>query len=281
MRRPCPRPPAAASLPRVLLALALPAFASLARPALPAGAAAVRIAASEAASLLGVAVGTTGGALKTALRRKIKENHPDVVKDDGTRLQKVREAYAVLDADNVPSNWNLEDFEPHSRSRAPRRASSPATGNVGSWSSPSAQRKAAEMEEERWRKSAASAAPSSEEDRARRRANAAELERQGWVKNLMNEQIDNQVFQSSRPGQKAPTLTMDWYRAMTNIRVRAEPNVQSPALGTVIREGETVQVNAELVESGQKFLKLKNQDGWVFQRGVSGEWKGKQILVRF
>ncbi|CAK0795266.1 unnamed protein product [Prorocentrum cordatum] len=135
MRRPCPRPPAAASLPRVLLALALPAFASLARPALPAGAAA-RIAASEAASLLGVAVGTTGGALKTRSDGRSKRTTHNVVKDDGTRLQKVREAYAVLDADNVPSNWNLEDFEPHSRSRAPRRASSPATGNVGSWSTP-------------------------------------------------------------------------------------------------------------------------------------------------
>jgi len=68
---------------------------------------------------------------------------------------------------------------------------------------------------------------------------------------------------------------------MTNIRVRAEPDLQSPALGTVIRQGDTIQVNAELVESGQKFLKLKNQKGWVFQRGVSGEWEGRQILVRF
>jgi curved DNA-binding protein CbpA len=239
----------------------------------------MRIAANEAAKLLGVAVGTTGKELKTALRRKIRENHPDVVKDDGTRLQKVREAYAILDADNVPSNWNLEDFEPHNQARASRQARQARPPNVGSWASPSAQRKAAEMEEERRRKN--EAARTSAADRGRRQANMNELKRQGFFQNLMNEQMDNQVFQSSRPGQKAPTATMDWYRAMTNIRVRAEPDIQSPALGTVIRQGETIKVNAELVENGQKFLKLKDQDGWVFQRGISGEWEGRQILVRF
>lgn len=264
----------------MLVAPVLLACTGWACSALPAGTAAMRIAANEAAKILGVAVGTTGKELKTALRRKIKENHPDVVKDDGTRLNKVRGAYAVLDADNVPSNWNLEDFEPH-RAAQPRASRASRPPNVGSWSSPSAQRKAAEMDEERRRKAEARASWSSEHARGRARAASEELESQGWVQNIMNDQIRNQVFQSARPGQRAPTATMDWYRAMCNVRVRAEPDVQSPALGTVIRQGDTIQVNAELVESGQKFLKLKNQDGWVFQRGISGEWDGKQIFVRY
>merc|ERR1712232_1292182 len=107
-------------------------------------------------------------------------------KDDGTRLRKVREAYAVLDPDSVPDNWNLGfDFEPHKQARAYRRATSPSYGSVGSWSSPSAQRKAAEMQRERERRNAAA---------------RSELKKRGWVQSLMDEQMDNQVFQSA-PGQ--------------------------------------------------------------------------------
>jgi len=230
----------------------------------------MRIAANEAAKILGVAVGTKGKELKSALRRAIKENHPDVVKDDGSRLQRVREAFAALDPDKVPDNWNLE---PHAQGAAYRRATSPGSatgyGNVGSWSSPSAQRKAAQMERERQERNA--------------RVRGGDLRARGFVENLMSEQMDNQVFQSA-PGQHqwrgtVPTATMDWYKAVTNIRVREQPSVESPAIG-VIRQGETIQVNAELAVTGQKFLKLKNKPGWVFQRGISGEWEGKQILVK-
>lgn len=228
----------------------------------------MRIATEEAAKLLGVDVGTAGKDLKKALRRKIKENHPDVVKDDGTRLQKVREAYAVLDPDSVPDNWNVFDFEPHAQANKYRQASrsaNPTYGQVGSWSSPAAQRKRAREERERHDRNEA-------------------LKKRGFVQNLMGQQMDSQVFMDA-PGQHqwrgtVPTATLDWYKAVTNIRVRAQPDIDSPALGTVIRQGETIQVNAELVTTGQKFLKLKNQPGWVFQKGIAGEWAGRQILVR-
>jgi curved DNA-binding protein CbpA len=236
---------------------------------IPHGSAAMRIAVNEAAKILGVAVGTRGKDLKKALRKKIKENHPDVVKDDGYRLQQVREAYAVLEPEEVPDNWNMPNvpFEPHMQYK---RASSPAAGGVGSWSSPSAQRKAAEMQREREERNAA--------------ARAQNIEKRGWMNNLMDEQMDNQVFMDS-PGQHqwrgtVPTATMDWYKALTNIRVRAQPNVQSPALGTVIRQGETIKVNAELVIDQQKYLKLKDQEGWVFLRGIAGDWADRPILAK-
>jgi len=76
------------------------------------------------------------------------------------------------------------------------------------------------------------------------------------------------------------TTVNDWYIAMTNIRVRRDASVSSAPLGTVIREGQVFQVNEELAESGQKYLKLAKESGWVFTKGIAGEWAGKMIVKR-
>ncbi|CAK9058616.1 unnamed protein product [Durusdinium trenchii] len=77
-----------------------------------------------------------------------------------------------------------------------------------------------------------------------------------------------------------PTATRAWFYALTNIRIREKADVSSRALGTVIRQGETFEVDAELVVTGQKYLKLAKQPGWVFTRGLSGDWKGREIAKR-
>ena len=49
-----------------------------------------------------------------------------------------------------------------------------------------------------------------------------------------------------------PTATRAWFYALTNIRVRETADVASKALGTVIRKGETFEVDAELVVMGRQ-----------------------------
>merc|ERR1719362_1659346 len=78
-----------------------------------------------------------------------------------------------------------------------------------------------------------------------------------------------------------PTATMDWYEALTNIRVRAGPDIGSaPLPGQAVRKGETVKVDAFIVIEGQKYLKLKGRPGWIFEKCISGEWDGRQIVRR-
>mmetsp|Transcript_19134 Transcript_19134/g.45328 ORF Transcript_19134/g.45328 Transcript_19134/m.45328 type:complete len:164 (+) Transcript_19134:52-543(+) len=81
-------------------------------------------------------------------------------------------------------------------------------------------------------------------------------------------------------GQPMPTATRAWFYALTNIRIREKADVSSRALGTVIRKGEVFEIDAELAVQGQKYLKLAKQAGWVFTRGLSGEWKGREIAKR-
>lgn len=33
------------------------------------------------------------------------------------------------------------------------------------------------------------------------------------------------------------------------------------------------------LQDGQTYLKLADQDGWVFGKGIAGEWRGKDIVV--
>mmetsp|Transcript_74468 Transcript_74468/g.230102 ORF Transcript_74468/g.230102 Transcript_74468/m.230102 type:complete len:344 (-) Transcript_74468:49-1080(-) len=65
----------------------------------------------EAWRTLGVRPDSTKGEIKRAFRQKIKEVHPDVTGDDGTMLQRVRDAFAVLDSLRNPTAWDAHGVE--------------------------------------------------------------------------------------------------------------------------------------------------------------------------
>jgi len=82
------------------------------------------------------------------------------------------------------------------------------------------------------------------------------------------------------------------YKALTKIRIRIAPEVSSPTLAesasqalkngeivSAIEEGEVFEVAEERTSAGQTYLKLAAQDGWVFTRGVAGQWAGKDIIT--
>lgn len=82
------------------------------------------------------------------------------------------------------------------------------------------------------------------------------------------------------------------YRAVTNIKVRLAPDINAPSLAgaesaklksgewvSVIKEGEVFQASEMKTRDGQVYLKLADQDGWVFGRGISGEWAGRNIVT--
>lgn len=212
---------------------------------------------SEARSVLGVAAGASTEELKKAMRRKIREVHPDVIKDDGSKLNMVREAFAVLDPEQAPPRWSLDP------TTWPGAAGvKTPSGRAGSWGSPAAQQKLRMEEEER-----------------RKRNLRAKSD---WER-LQEQQIASQVFQpraGSHGNRDVPTATLDWYKAVTNIRIRAGPDIGSPAVGKVVRQGETVVVNGELVKNGVKYLQLRDKRGWIFNKGISGEWKDRWIVQR-
>lgn len=81
------------------------------------------------------------------------------------------------------------------------------------------------------------------------------------------------------------------YKALTRIRVRVSPQVQSATLADAqsarldrgewvgaLEEGDVFDVSEVVESDGQRFLKLANQDGWVFSQGVAGKWLGKAIV---
>ncbi|CAE8734154.1 unnamed protein product, partial [Polarella glacialis] len=65
----------------------------------------------EAWRTLGLEPTASRGDLKKAFRNKIREVHPDVTGDDGTMLQKVREAYTVVDGIENPNIWDANGME--------------------------------------------------------------------------------------------------------------------------------------------------------------------------
>mmetsp|Transcript_28507 Transcript_28507/g.55814 ORF Transcript_28507/g.55814 Transcript_28507/m.55814 type:complete len:224 (-) Transcript_28507:96-767(-) len=82
------------------------------------------------------------------------------------------------------------------------------------------------------------------------------------------------------------------YKALTKIRIRLAPEVSAPTLAesasqalkngeivSTIEAGEVFEVSEEKTVTGQTYLKLATQDGWVFRRGVAGEWKDKDIIA--
>lgn len=65
----------------------------------------------EAWRTLGVNPSATRGEIKKAFRQKIRDVHPDVTGDDGTMLQRVRDAFAVIDSLQNPTAWDAQGVE--------------------------------------------------------------------------------------------------------------------------------------------------------------------------
>lgn len=59
----------------------------------------------QALQVLKVKSDVTRGELKAAFRKRIREVHPDVSGDDGTLIQKVRDAYKVVEGIRNPAVW--------------------------------------------------------------------------------------------------------------------------------------------------------------------------------
>lgn len=60
---------------------------------------------------LGVEPTATAGEVKKAFRQKVRENHPDIVGDDGTQLQRVRDAYDLVESLANPTKWDFQGIE--------------------------------------------------------------------------------------------------------------------------------------------------------------------------
>lgn len=65
----------------------------------------------QAWKVLGVHPSTPRGEVKKAFRRKIREVHPDVTGDDGTKLRKVQDAYATVESLTNPEMWDAKGVE--------------------------------------------------------------------------------------------------------------------------------------------------------------------------
>eukprot|EP00434_Breviolum_minutum_P040191 symbB.v1.2.035708.t1/scaffold4874.1/size33602/2 len=70
------------------------------------------------------------------------------------------------------------------------------------------------------------------------------------------------------------------------------PDVNAPSLAgaesaklksgewvSVIQAGDFFQASELRSKDGQTYLKLADQDGWVFGKGIAGEWKNRDIVV--
>ncbi|CAK0866208.1 unnamed protein product [Prorocentrum cordatum] len=102
---------------------------------------------------------------------------------------------------------------------------------------------------------------------------------------------------AGRPAARQPHVAMGakkFYRALTKIKVRIAPDVSSPSLADsdsnklrsgewvgAMDEGKVFEVSEERAGlAGQVFLKLANQEGWVFTRGVAGRWSGQEVALQ-
>eukprot|EP00930_Biecheleria_cincta_P039796 TRINITY_DN27320_c0_g1_i1.p1 TRINITY_DN27320_c0_g1~~TRINITY_DN27320_c0_g1_i1.p1 ORF type:complete len:359 (+),score=69.79 TRINITY_DN27320_c0_g1_i1:131-1078(+) len=255
---------AALAMSSDLISWPMPVAGSL--PRTPAGLA-------EAWKILGLPPGSSAEDRKKAKKKLMRKVHPDLVKDDGTQLQRVLDAFELLE--NPHTVFDGKPVEPGSA--VDRNMGSDGflrTNRPGDWSSPEAQRKLRQIIEE--------------EERAKK---ASSQQAQGWpeMPSWMKPPPSSQAPPPPPTRRKyIPTGCKEWYRALTNIRVRAEPDEGSSATGAVIREGEVVEVSGELLLDSpflggmkkQKFLQLKSPAGWIFLNGVSGDWAGRQILAK-
>mmetsp|Transcript_115195 Transcript_115195/g.229457 ORF Transcript_115195/g.229457 Transcript_115195/m.229457 type:complete len:126 (+) Transcript_115195:39-416(+) len=80
-------------------------------------------------------------------------------------------------------------------------------------------------------------------------------------------------------GNAASEKPLETYVALTKINVREMCDVQSAKTGRIIEQGEKFQVQGSGAVGPQRFFKLADGPGWVFQRGVAGRWLDKDIIA--
>jgi len=117
---------------------------------------------------------------------------------------------------------------------------------------------------------------------------------EGWVMRSGSEYQPDTAFNRYLTGDEI------MWQAATRINIRVQPDVRSVTLAQAdvtlanagktrpnkdkgfptIEEGDFFEVeNIMRDPSGQVYLKLFGQDGWVFTKGVAGEWWGRDIVV--
>lgn len=83
-------------------------------------------------------------------------------------------------------------------------------------------------------------------------------------------------------GARKGKLKLGVYTTKTKIRIRREPDPRSERTGEVLHSGQLFDAT-EVVQPakprGRGFLKVEDR-GWVFDKGVAGNWKGKSIVTR-
>jgi len=70
------------------------------------------------------------------------------------------------------------------------------------------------------------------------------------------------------------------WRSLTKIKIRDSADTGSNPTGARIEENEKFPVVEVVVRDGKHFLKLGDREGWVFDVGISGDWKDKPICLR-
>mmetsp|Transcript_39691 Transcript_39691/g.100838 ORF Transcript_39691/g.100838 Transcript_39691/m.100838 type:complete len:255 (+) Transcript_39691:64-828(+) len=101
----------------------------------------------------------------------------------------------------------------------------------------------------------------------------------------------SRVRRAAGAGGARMTYPPGLYQALTKVRVRLFPKEDSPSLADAQSQklsfGEWVgmfepedifKISETRTSNGQTFLKLADQDGWVFAVGIKGEWAGKPII---
>mmetsp|Transcript_21422 Transcript_21422/g.47498 ORF Transcript_21422/g.47498 Transcript_21422/m.47498 type:complete len:315 (+) Transcript_21422:127-1071(+) len=72
------------------------------------------------------------------------------------------------------------------------------------------------------------------------------------------------------------------FEAKANIRLRVAPEVSSEPTGSTVKAGELFEVTEVMPRAtpdGLAYLQLGDR-GWVFDRGIAGDWVGKPIVER-
>lgn len=70
------------------------------------------------------------------------------------------------------------------------------------------------------------------------------------------------------------------WRSLTKIRLREVADVKAQATGDAVKPFEKFKVVDVVRRGDQHFLKLESKNGWVFDRGVAGNWAGRPIAER-
>lgn len=73
------------------------------------------------------------------------------------------------------------------------------------------------------------------------------------------------------------------YQTMTRIKVRQRPDVTSQPTGEVLAANLVIQVSEVVQPSAPgelAYLKLADRDGWIFDKGIAGNWVSMPIVQR-